>query len=105
MDMPPCDAPILTGDHPLSGKAGINARLQTIVKWQVTGRRAHFRERCPQFFSVFEMGIVANKKAGDEIKLNATISGKFFKMHLMTHHGRKREPERTNSVKWDFSLL
>jgi hypothetical protein len=33
------------------------------------GHRAHFVERCPQFFSVFEMRIVANKKADAEIKL------------------------------------
>jgi hypothetical protein len=60
--------PILTGDHPPSGNADINAPLQTIVKWQtlyvreVMGRRANFVEHCPQFFSVFEMGIVATKK-------------------------------------------
>jgi hypothetical protein len=32
--MPPWDAPILTGDHPLSGNAGINAPACMIVKWQ-----------------------------------------------------------------------
>jgi hypothetical protein len=32
--MPPWDAPILTGDHPPSGKEDINAPDRTVVKWQ-----------------------------------------------------------------------
>jgi len=32
------------------------------------GRRAHFVERCPQFFSVFEVRIVANKKLTPKLK-------------------------------------
>jgi hypothetical protein len=32
--MPPWDAPILAGDDPLSGNAGMNAEARAIVKWQ-----------------------------------------------------------------------
>ncbi|WP_291566695.1 hypothetical protein [Bradyrhizobium sp.] len=54
----------------------MNAPLRTVVKRQklhvreVMGHHdAHFVERCPQYFIVFEMRIVANKKADAEIKL------------------------------------
>jgi hypothetical protein len=91
---------------------GINAPHRTIVKWQtlhvreVMGRRAHFVERCPQFFSVFEMRIVANKKADAEIKLNCHHKRKIiFTMHLMPHCGRSQNRRGPIWSKRDFSLL
>jgi hypothetical protein len=66
------------------------------------GRRAYFVELCLQFFSVFEMGIVANKKADNEIKLNCHHKRKIiFTMHLMTHRGRsqnRRGPIRSKGI-------
>jgi len=51
---------------------------------------AHFVEHCPQFFSVFEMRIVANKKPTPRLNKNCRDKRKLiFTMNLMPHYGRR----------------
>ena len=68
-------APNSNGRPPAVGEDGYqradtnHCQMATVQVMEVMGRRAHFVERCPQYFIVFEMRIVANKKADAEIKL------------------------------------
>jgi hypothetical protein len=60
--MPPWDAPILTGDHPLSGKEDINAPVgncqMVITRCRI---RAELMER-PQFLMGRKIGEIARRE-------------------------------------------